>query len=326
VGFRQYRLGAAGIGLMLGFSMCITLLFPGYDFRTGVSTWVGLDKQLSLGRVIGFSYEDPMVRGDGKPVTVVLDKDPRTGAAIDPPQRFYVYKAGTKFSPGVNHPELLGKGVQDLSLSVGKITQASMSSGAVFTITKGEFNGDEIDYVENVTATRGWNPEEVVSAAGDANTRYVGKGKTIFISEGCWWCHTLLPEQTQDWQFFGAPPYLGDMNGEMPTAFGSDRKAPDLLHVAARNSSREWMYMHFFNPRLVQPNSIMPRYDYLWAPVGQSPAAATDAGGAKIDFAKWRKEYTEYLHGGRIYPPEVPEPNSNSQVRALVDWIMTSLR
>ncbi len=318
MGFRQYKFGAAGVGLMLGFSMCITLFGPSNDFRSGVSTWVGLDKQLSLGRVIGFSYEDPTVSGDGKPVTVILDKDPKTGEAIDPPQRFYVYKAGTKFSPGVNHPELLGPGVEDLSLSIGKIKAADVSSGAVFTVSKGEFNGEEIDYIENVTATRGWSPEETLRAAGDENSRYVGKGKTIYISEGCWWCHTLLPEQTQDWQVFGAPPFLGDFNGEMPTAFGSDRKAPDLLHVAARNSSREWMEMHFFNPRLVQPNSIMPRFDYLWG--------KTDADGNTIDYAKWRAEYMAYLNGESIYPPEVPKPAPDSEVRALIDWILTSLK
>ncbi len=298
--------------------MCITLFGPSNDFRSGISTWVGLDKQLSLGRVIGFSYEDPTVSGEGKPITVILDKDPKTGEVIDPPQRFYVYPAGTKFSPGVNHPELLGAGVEDLSLSIGKIQEASVSSGAVFTVSKGEFNGEEIDYIENVTATRGWTPEETLRAAGDENSRYVGKGKTIYITEGCWWCHTLLPEQTQDWQVFGAPPFLGDFNGEMPTAFGSDRKAPDLLHVAARNSSREWMEMHFFNPRLVQPNSIMPRFDYLWG--------KTDANGNVIDFDKWRDDYMAYLRGESIYPPEVPEPAPDSEVRALIDWILTSLK
>jgi cytochrome c oxidase cbb3-type subunit 2 len=318
VGFRQYKLGAAGVGLMLGFSMCITLFGPSNDFRSGVSTWVGLDKQLSLGRVIGFSYEDPFVVGDGKPLTVILNKDPKTGAPIDPPQRAYVYKPGIKFSPGVNHPDLLGPGVEELSLSVGKIGAANMSTGAVFTVSKGEFNGEEVDYIENATATRGWSPDATLRTAGDVNTRYVGKGKTIYISEGCWWCHTLLPEQTQDWQFFGAPPFLGDFNGEMPTAFGSDRKAPDLLHVASRNSSREWMVMHFFNPRLVQPNSIMPRFDYLW---GQ-----TDANGNKIDYAKWRADYMDYLKGDRIYAPDVPEPAPDSEVRALVDWILTSLK
>jgi len=318
VGFRQHKFGAAGIGLMLGFSMCITLFGPSNDFRSGVSTWVGLDKQLSLGRVIGFSYEDPFVVGDGKPVTVILDKDPKTGAPIDPPVRAYVYTAGTKFSPGVNHTELLGPGVEELSTGIGKINAANTSAGAVFTVSKGEFNDEEIDYIENATATRGWTPNAALQAAGDANMRYVGKGKTIYISEGCWWCHTLLPEQTQDWQFFGAPPYLGDFNGEMPTAFGSDRKAPDLLHVAARNSSREWMYMHFFNPRLVQPNSIMPRFDYLWG--------KTDANGNKIDYTKWRSDYNEFLAGESIYPPEVPTPARDSEVRALADWVLTSLK
>lgn len=318
MGFRQYKFGAAGVGLMLGFSMCITLFGPSDDFRSGVSTWVGLDKQLSLGRVIGFSYEDPTVSGNGKPVTVIMDKDPVNGSPIDPPQRFYVYPAGTKFSPGVNHTELLGPGVEEMSTQKGRITEANMSSGAVFTVSKGEFNGEEIDYIENVTATRGWTPDATLRAAGDENMRFVGKGKTIYISEGCWWCHTLLPEQTQDWQVFGAPPFLGDFNGEMPTAFGSDRKAPDLLHVAARNSSREWMLMHFFNPRLVQPNSIMPRFDYLWGKV--------DANNRPIDYDKWRSEYTAYLHGERVYAPEVPEPHANSEVRALVDWILTSLK
>ncbi len=318
MGFQQYRFGAAGIGLMFGFSMMITLFGPSNDFRSGVSTWVGLDKQLSLGRLIGFSYEDPTVTGEGKPITVILDKDPKTGAPIDPPQRAYVYQPGTKFSPGINHPELLGPGVQELSEGKGKIHQANMSTGAVFTIEKDEFNGEEVDYIVNATAVHGWSPSEVLQAAGDENMRYVGKGKTIFISEGCWWCHTLLPEETQDWQFFGAPPFLGDMNGEMPTAFGSDRKAPDILHVASRNSSREWMTMHFFNPRLVQPNSIMPRYDYLWG--------RTDANGNPIDFDKWRAEYNAYVHGERIYPPEVPEPARTSEVRALIDWVLTSLR
>lgn len=316
--FRKHKFGSAGVGLMLGFSMCITLLFPGYDFRTGVSTWVGLDKQLSVGRLVGWSYEDPTVSGDGKPVTVFLDKDPASGAPIDPPIRAYVYKPGTPFSSGINHTGGLGKGVEELSLSLGKIKAANTSAGAVFLISKGEFNGEEIDYVENATATRGWSPDQVLRTGGDANMRYVGKGKTIYISEGCWWCHTLLPEQTQDWQYFGAPPYLGDFNGEMPTAFGSDRKAPDLLHVAARNSSREWMYMHFFNPRLVQPNSIMPRFDYLWG--------KTDANGNKIDFAKWRAEYTAYLKGERVYAPDVPEPARDSEVRAVVDWILTALK
>jgi len=135
------------------------------------------------------------------------------------------------------------------------------------------------------------------------------------VREGCWWCHTLLPEETQDWQVFGAPPSLGDFNGESPTAFGSDRKAPDLLHVGSRNSSREWMMMHFFNPRLVQTHSIMPRFDYLWGPV--------DASGNKIDYDKWRAEYLEYHEGKRVVPPDVPAYAKDSEIRYLIDFVLS---
>jgi cytochrome c oxidase cbb3-type subunit 2 len=108
---------------------------------------------------------------------------------------------------------------------------------------------------------------------------------------------------------------LGDFNGESPTAFGSDRKAPDLLHVASRNSSKEWLMLHFFNPRLVQPHSIMPRYDYLWG--------AVDANGKQIDFSKWRSEYNEFVEGKRDVPPEVPAYANNSEIRSLIDFILT---
>ena len=209
------------------------------------------------------------------------------------------------------HPGNLGKVSERLSIDQGHINEASKDQGAVFLIRS---NDQKQFYIEDATATKGWNPDQVLKAAGDANTYYASAGKSIFVREGCWWCHTLLPEQTQDWQVFGAPPMLGDFNGESPTAFGSDRKAPDLLHVGSRNASKEWLMLHFFNPRLVQPHSIMPRFDYLWGKV--------DASGKPIDYAKWRQEYNEYSEGKRIYPPEVPMYASNSDARHLIDFIL----
>ncbi len=316
--FRKHKLGAAAIGGMLGLSMCITLFLPSFDFRSGESTWVGLDKTLSNGRVIGFSYEDPLAIGANKPITVVLSKDPKTGTAIDPPIRAYVYKAGVPMSAGIRHTKNMGPTVGKLSVDKGKVDQAKDGDAVVFTIESAEVNGEEWHYAVNATATKGWTVDAVLNTASAENQFLVGRGKTVYITEGCWWCHTLLPEQTQDWQVFGAPPFLGDFNGEMPTAFGSDRKGPDILHVASRNSSREWMMMHFFNPRLVQPNSIMPRFDYLWG--------KTDANGNTIDFAKWREEYKDYRAGKTAYPPEVPIPAPESEARAVIDWILTSLR
>lgn len=320
--FKEYRLGAAMVGGALGFSMIITMFMPSFDLRSAVSTRVALEKQLSAGYDVGFMYADPLLLGVNRPLTVILDKDPKTGAPLDPPVTAYVYQSGVPMPPNVRHPHDLGKGVEDLSMGKGQMGSVSGSNhsaasaqGVVFTIGVDEFNGEELSYIENASALRGWTPEATLAAAGDKNTRYISKGKTEFVAQGCWWCHTLLPEQTQDWQAFGAPPYLGDFNGETPTAFGSDRKAPDLLHVASRNGSREWMMMHFFNPRLVQVNSIMPRYDYLWGD--------KDVNGNTIDFDKWRAEYREYAEGKRTYPPEVPDYAPNSEIRALIDWVLS---
>jgi cytochrome c oxidase cbb3-type subunit 2 len=227
----------------------------------------------------------------------------------------YVYQAGTSFPAGILHPRILGEGIEQLSVQQGHIGDAKKDTGAVFTLDKGTYQGKQATFINNLTATKGWTPADVMRVANDADVSDAGKGKTMFVREGCWWCHTLLPEETQDWQVFGAPPMLGDFNGESPTAFGSDRKAPDLLHVGSRNSSREWLMMHFFNPRLVQPHSIMPRFDYLWGD--------KDADGKKIDFDKWRAEYNDYREGRRVTPPDVPSYAKDSEIRSLIDFMLS---
>lgn len=309
--FREYKIGARMFGLALGGSMCITLLLPAFDFAAVVSTDMGLDKQFTAGHETGFSLDDPFLLGKNKPLKVTLKVDPKTGQAMDA-KEVYVYQKGTTFPAGVLHTRILGKGIEEPSVQLGRIGEANKEAGAVFTLSKTPQGGS---YVENLTATQGWTPASVLAAAKDEDISNAGKGKTMFVREGCWWCHTLLPEQTQDWQSFGAPPMIGDFNGESPTAFGSDRKAPDLLHVGSRNSSREWMMLHFFNPRLVQPHSIMPRFDYLWGD--------KDKDGKAIDFDKWRAEYIQYRDGARVTPPEVPSYSKDSEIRSLIDYMMS---
>ena len=311
--FREYTIGVRMFGLAFGSSMFITLYMPASDIREVSVTEVGLERQLSFGRVGGFSYEDPLLQGHAKPATVDITEDPKTGAPIEP-TRAYVYNAGVPFPNGIRHPLILGAKPEELSVNKGKILAADEAQGAVFIVSTEDVGGETVGYIENATATRGWTPDAAMKVATEETTHYIGKGKIMFVREGCWWCHTLLPEQTQDWQYFGAPPMLGDFNGESPTAFGSDRKAPDLTHVGSRNSSKEWMIMHFFNPRLVQPHSIMPRYDYLWG--------ETDAAGNPIDYDGWRAEYNKYVANERVYPPEVPVPAKDSEAHALIDFVL----
>ncbi len=311
--FREYKIGARMFGVAFGSSMFITLYMAAVDISAVSVSQTGLHRQLGFGRSGGFSYEDPFLRGWAKPTQVTLAVDPKTGAAIDPVTA-YVYEKDVPFPNGIRHPRILGDGPRELSENKGRIGEADDTVGAVFLTHEIEVNGELVPYIENATATRGWTPTETLAKVADDKRLLVGKGKIMFVREGCWWCHTLLPEQTQDWQYFGAPPMLGDFNGESPTAFGSDRKAPDLTHVGSRNSSREWMMIHFFNPRLVQPHSIMPRYDYLWG--------EKDASGKTIDFDGWRSAYNDYAAGKTVVPPDVPVPHKDSEARALIDFIL----
>jgi cytochrome c oxidase cbb3-type subunit 2 len=314
-GFREYKIGSRIFAVALGGSMCITLLLPSINIAAVSSTDVALSKQLSVGHETGFNLEDPFLQGNNKPIVVALKADPKSGKSLGEPISVFVYQQGTTFPAGILHPRILGEGIEQLSVEQGHITDAQKTSGAVFAVSKGTYLGKQFSYIDNLTATKGWTPADVLHVAKDEDISHTGAGKTYFVREGCWWCHTLLPEQTQDWQVFGAPPMLGDFNGESPTAFGSDRKAPDLMHVGSRNSSKEWMMMHFFNPRLVQPHSIMPRFDYLWG--------EKDADGKKIDFDKWRAEYDDYREGKRVTPPDVPNYASDSEIRSLVDFMLS---
>lgn len=305
--FREYKIGCWMFGIALSISMFITIVLPGLDISSMSATKEALEKQLTYGWESGFNYFDPFLQGKDKPIKVALSKDPKTGAAIDRTYA-YVFPAGTHFPSGLTH-KINGAAVQEASVTLGKTDQASEKEGAVFLV---QTTDKDVPYIENATATRGWTADAVLKAADSQS--FAGSGKTLFVREGCWWCHTLLPEETQDWQTFGRPPLVGDFNGESPTTFGSDRKAPDLLHVGARNSSREWMTMHFFNPRLVEPHSIMPRYDYLWG--------GKDQAGNPIDLKAWDKDYLEYAEGQKVYPPEVPTPADDSEARKLIDFVL----
>jgi len=109
---------------------------------------------------------------------------------------------------------------------------------------------------------KGWNQPKI-EKRGEMVSDPIGVGKKIFIREGCWHCHTLLPEQSADWEYFGDPPLAGDFVGEAPTVVGSDRKAPDLLHIGSRMPSVAWHLQHHKDPRSVQSKSIMQMFDFL---------------------------------------------------------------
>ncbi len=95
------------------------------------------------------------------------------------------------------------------------------------------------------------------------------RGRAIYISEGCVYCHSQQPrdgsfasaDQDRGW---GRPSVPADYAYDQPHLLGTMRTGPDLLNIGARQPSADWHLAHLYNPRSVVPDSIMPPYRYLF--------------------------------------------------------------
>jgi cytochrome c oxidase cbb3-type subunit I/II len=107
-------------------------------------------------------------------------------------------------------------------------------------------------------------------------------GRDIYISEGCYNCHsqmirTLVPDVMRYGRAGIADDYshLGESIFDHPFQWGSKRTGPDLareggLLAAGAKSMRvgkrgnDWHFNHFLNPRAPSPGSNMPAFPWLF--------------------------------------------------------------
>jgi cytochrome c oxidase cbb3-type subunit 2 len=64
----------------------------------------------------------------------------------------------------------------------------------------------------------------------------------------------------------------------VPHLFGTRRIGPDLMRVGLQFSD-EWHFAHFWNPRMLSPNSIMAPYRGLFERPAQAVAIVDDGTG-----------------------------------------------
>ncbi|MGZ3518353.1 MAG: cbb3-type cytochrome c oxidase subunit II [Vulcanimicrobiaceae bacterium] len=91
------------------------------------------------------------------------------------------------------------------------------------------------------------------------------RGRDIYVSEGCSYCHTQTVRPLVPDKIFGRPSVAGDYAYDTPQLLGTERNGPDLTNIGARQPSEIWQYIHLWNPRAVVHDSIMPRYTWLFA-------------------------------------------------------------
>jgi cbb3-type cytochrome c oxidase subunit II len=109
-------------------------------------------------------------------------------------------------------------------------------------------------------------------------------GRDVYIGEACWHCHSqfVRPVSNED-QRFGKVSWADEYRNEMflPHLFGTRRVGPDLIRESGKHGN-DWHVAHFFNPTLVTPQSVMPRYSWFFD--GEQP---NKRGFAIITYMQW---------------------------------------
>jgi cbb3-type cytochrome oxidase cytochrome c subunit len=70
----------------------------------------------------------------------------------------------------------------------------------------------------------------------------------------------------------------GEYQNELsqPQLFGTRRVGPDLSREAGKRTN-DWHFAHFFNPKLVEPESVMPAYSWYFDETTNPPTPKPDA-------------------------------------------------
>jgi cytochrome c oxidase cbb3-type subunit 2 len=88
-------------------------------------------------------------------------------------------------------------------------------------------------------------------------------GRTIYIREGCYTCHSQMVRPLRDEvERYGHYSLAAESMYDHPFQWGSKRTGPDLARVGAKYSD-EWHVSHLKDPRAIVPQSVMPGYPFL---------------------------------------------------------------
>ena len=103
------------------------------------------------------------------------------------------------------------------------------------------------------------------------------RGREVYLREGCWYCHSqFVRPVTGETRRWGPVTEFGEYVYDIPHLFGTRRIGPDLMRVGLKYSD-EWHFAHFWNPRMLSPDSVMAPYRGLFDTPAQPVAIVDDA-------------------------------------------------
>jgi cytochrome c oxidase cbb3-type subunit 2 len=105
------------------------------------------------------------------------------------------------------------------------------------------------------------------------------RGRDVYLREGCWYCHSqFVRPVTGETRRWGPVTESGEFAFDVPHLFGTRRIGPDLMRVGLKYGD-EWHYAHFWNPRMLSPDSVMAPYRGLFERPRQAVAVVDDGSG-----------------------------------------------
>lgn len=129
--------------------------------------------------------------------------------------------------------------------------------------------------------------EKHVGEASEENlAALLREGRSIYVGEGCWHCHSqfIRPVSNED-RRWGPVSQSWEYQNELqrPVMFGTRRVGPDLSREGGRRSN-DWHAAHFFKPKMTSPLSVMPEYPWFFE---GDPGSPNRRGLAIIMYMQW---------------------------------------
>jgi cytochrome c oxidase cbb3-type subunit I/II len=129
------------------------------------------------------------------------------------------------------------------------------------------------------------------------------EGRDVFISEGCYTCHSqMIRPFTWESARYGAVSTMDDSIFDHPFQWGSRRIGPDLARVGGKYAD-VWHFKHMIDPREISVGSNMPPYPHL-------ATSVIDFGGTPDKMRALRNVGVPYK------PDEIQMGEKNAQVAA----------
>ena len=89
------------------------------------------------------------------------------------------------------------------------------------------------------------------------------QGRDIYLSEGCYLCHSQMIRPFRDEVArYGEYSKAGEFVYDHPFQWGSKRTGPDLARIGGKYPD-SWHYNHMLEPQSMSPGSIMPAYAWM---------------------------------------------------------------